>query len=191
MARYRVIGADGREYGPISREELRRWIGQSRVNRSTRVCAEDSVDWRSLGSVEEFRPFVAGDPFAGGPGGPVTRRTNTWAIWGFVCGLLSLTLCSCCCLPLDLLGLIFSIIGLVQINNHPETQSGTALAVAGLVLSSLSILMGFAFSAFWLSTDALQPLLGEPDRGLSLGTAWFDELLAAAVLVDPSKNVTA
>ena len=172
MANYRVIGTDGREYGPVSPEELRNWIGAGRVNATTLVCIEGSMDWRALGELPEFRPFVAGGRLPGAVRAPVYpgyRQTNTWAIWGFICGLLSLTLCSCCCIPLDLLGIVFSVIGLVQINNHPSTQSGTAFAIMGLVLSLLSILMGVAFSILWFSSGAAEEFMHDLEREFRFG----------------------
>lgn len=168
---YRVIGTDGREYGQVSRGQLRDWIGQGRVNSSTLVCAEGSLDWRALGSLMEFRQFVASAPVPVSEAldGQGVRRTNSWAVWGFICGLLSLTLCSCCCLPLDLLGIVFSVIGLVQINNNPQTQSGTTLAILGLVLSVLSLVMGFFFSALWFSSGAGEEFMRELERELRFG----------------------
>jgi len=163
---------DGHEYGPVNPDQLRDWVGQGRVNATTQVCAEGSLDWRSLGSLPELRAFVtlASPPRAGGaPVYPGYRRTNTWAVWGFVCGLLSLTLCSCCCLPLDLFGVVFSTIGLVQISNNPQTQSGTTLAIVGLVLSVLSLLMGFLFSALWISTGAADEFMRELEREFRFG----------------------
>ena len=34
---YEIIGADGKEYGPISFEQIRQWIAEGRVNAQTRV----------------------------------------------------------------------------------------------------------------------------------------------------------
>ena len=32
---YKIIGTDGRPYGPVSAEEIRRWIAENRVNAQT------------------------------------------------------------------------------------------------------------------------------------------------------------
>ena len=169
MANYRVIGSEGREYGPVSPEQLREWIGQGRVNASTLVCREGSMEWGALGKLPEFSPFLAPWPSrsAGGQTYPGVRSTNHWALWGFICGLLSLTCCSCCCQLFELLGIVFSIVGLVQISNNPQTQSGTTLAILGLVLSVLSLVLGFAFSALWFSSGAAEDFRRELHRGLS------------------------
>jgi hypothetical protein len=52
-----------------------------------------------------------------------------------------------------LLGLVFSIIALVQINSQPETQSGRAEAVVGLVLSAMNLLLGFGFGLLQLALN--------------------------------------
>ena len=51
---YKIIGADGKEYGPVSAEQLRQWLTEGRVNQQTRVLAEGSTDWKALGEVAEL-----------------------------------------------------------------------------------------------------------------------------------------
>lgn len=51
---YKMMGADGREYGPISVEQLRQWIGEGRANAQTSVQAEGSTEWKTLGELPEF-----------------------------------------------------------------------------------------------------------------------------------------
>ena len=171
MTEYRVIGADGREYGPVNRELLQTWIREGRVHAGTLVCAVGLTAWRTLGSLPEFQSFMAPAPIPSGGTGYYTtvRRTNPWAIWGFVFGLLSLTLCSCCCLPLELFGIVFSVIALIQIGNNPQTQSGNVLAILGLVLSLMSLLMGIAMSFVWFSSEAGGEFMNEMHRGMQAG----------------------
>lgn len=51
---YKIIGADQKEYGPISAEQIRQWISEGRVNAQTQACAEGSQDWKPLGMFPEF-----------------------------------------------------------------------------------------------------------------------------------------
>ncbi|MEI6085096.1 MAG: GYF domain-containing protein [Verrucomicrobiota bacterium] len=51
---YKIIGADGREYGPISSDQLRQWIAEGRANAHTRVQAEGATEWKSLAEMPEF-----------------------------------------------------------------------------------------------------------------------------------------
>jgi hypothetical protein len=56
-------------------------------------------------------------------------------------GILSVTFVCCCGgFPFNVLGLIFSIIALVQIGERPESHTGRGLAIAGLILSVISFL---------------------------------------------------
>lgn len=55
---YKIIGADGKEYGPVSADQLRQWLNEGRVNKQTRVLAEGSADWQTLGEVPELNPVV-------------------------------------------------------------------------------------------------------------------------------------
>ena len=70
------------------------------------------------------------------------KKTNTLALVGFILsvvfGLLSLM-----CLPFfGPISLGLSIAGLVQVNKNPN-QGGKGLAIAGIVISSLSIVWMF------------------------------------------------
>ena len=53
---YKIIGADEKEYGPITTDQIRQWITEGRVNAQTKVCAEGTQDWKPLGSFPEFGP---------------------------------------------------------------------------------------------------------------------------------------
>jgi hypothetical protein len=55
---YRIIGADGKEYGPISAEQLRQWIAEGRVNAQTRVLAEGATEWKTIAETPEFAAAV-------------------------------------------------------------------------------------------------------------------------------------
>src|SRR6185312_547867 len=133
---YRMIGADGREYGPISAEQLRQWIGQGRANAATSVLPEGASEWKPLGSLPEFSMLFAAPASTPAPGPmpgaapaapavfPTSTvqplRTNGFATAGLVLGIVSITLGLCCCygIPFNIAGLIFSIIAISQINSH-------------------------------------------------------------------------
>jgi len=51
---YKIIGADGKEYGPVSSEQLRDWIQQGRVNLQTQARMEGGTDWKPLSGFPEF-----------------------------------------------------------------------------------------------------------------------------------------
>jgi hypothetical protein len=70
---YRIIGADGNQYGPISTEQLRQWIAEGRANAQTRVLAEGTTEWKPLSEFPEF--FGAASPLPGSFPPPPTMPT--------------------------------------------------------------------------------------------------------------------
>jgi hypothetical protein len=65
---YKIIGADKKEYGPVTAEQLRQWIAEGRADGQTHVCAEGSTDWRPLSAFAEFAAALG--PVTGAPGAP-------------------------------------------------------------------------------------------------------------------------
>ena len=51
---YKIIGADKKEYGPVTADQIRQWIAEGRVNGQTMVQAEGSAEWKALASFPEF-----------------------------------------------------------------------------------------------------------------------------------------
>ncbi len=144
---YKILGADGRQYGPVSAEQLRHWIAEGRANAYTHTLVEGSSDWKPLGSYPEFAAhFPSAVPPSSSPWATHRRKTNGFALWGLVCGILAVFFCLCCCLnlPLGAMGLIFSLIGLSQINEFPDIYEGRAVAIVGIVLSALALFLFFS-----------------------------------------------
>ncbi len=87
MQSYRLIGVDGRQYGPVGAEEIRRWMAENRVNAQTLVQPEGAPEWKPLGSLAEFAselkpvpPPIASSPAA------ASRAANK--IPAGICGIL-------------------------------------------------------------------------------------------------------
>lgn len=53
---YSIIGGDQKTYGPVTVEEVHRWIREGRADERTRVKEEGAADWQALGSLPEFFP---------------------------------------------------------------------------------------------------------------------------------------
>src|ERR1043166_2638994 len=69
---YKIIGGDQKEYGPVTADELRRWISEGRLNGQSLVRAEGAADWQPLSSFPKFADALqaqAGGPFAASPAG--------------------------------------------------------------------------------------------------------------------------
>jgi len=148
---YKILGSDGREYGPATAGQLRQWIAEGRANAQTPTLAPGAPEWKPLGALPEFAGhFAPPTPPVIGPLKPGTStagqlpKTNSFATAGLIFGILSLTCCCGC--PFNILGLVFSLIGLSQINRHPELYEGRGLAIAGLILSAASLVLGFVLA---------------------------------------------
>lgn len=145
---YKIIGADGKEYGPITIEVLRQWIAQGRANGQSKVLPEGATEWKTIAELPELATVLTAPPATITAPGPISLapvpRNNSFAVAGLTLGILGLTLGLCCCygLPFSVPGIICSIVALNQIKNDPSVQQGRNLAITGLILSILSILLG-------------------------------------------------
>lgn len=73
---YKIIGADQKQYGPISGDQIRQWISEGRVNGQTVACAEGTSDWKPIAEFPEFG-FTAAPVSAATPPAfsePLTRE---------------------------------------------------------------------------------------------------------------------
>jgi hypothetical protein len=148
---YRIVGADGKVYGPIELDQIQRWLAEGRADNRTPVYVEGASNWTYLGLLPELSAaFAAPPPALGGTRASAApaRGTNGFATAGLIFGLLSWA--CCCCLPLNLLGLVFSIIALVQIQSQPQRQEGRLFALMGLVLSAANLLFSLGALALQL-----------------------------------------
>ena len=51
---YKVKGADQKDYGPISAEQVRQWIAENRLNRFSLAQGGESAGWKPLGQFPEL-----------------------------------------------------------------------------------------------------------------------------------------
>lgn len=59
---FKIIGADGRQYGPVAAAQLQEWIAAGRANSQTMVQVEGSTEWRPLHSFPEFAGQFSASP---------------------------------------------------------------------------------------------------------------------------------
>jgi TM2 domain-containing membrane protein YozV len=66
---YKMIGADGQQYGPVSAEQIRRWLAENRVRADTLIQPEGAPEWKPLSSFPEFTADLksAPPPLVGAP----------------------------------------------------------------------------------------------------------------------------
>ncbi len=164
---YKLIGADQKEYGPVSAAEVRSWISEGRANGQTLARFEDGP-WKPLSSFPEFVGSL-GAAVPPGPPVPLAQASlsgraperNGMAVAGLVMGILSMTVGLFCCGPVfNVLGIIFSTVALSQIKRSPVPQAGRNLAIVGLVLSILGlafqIILFFVFGAMGIFKEIMR-----------------------------------
>jgi len=61
---FRIIGADGRTYGPVNADTVRLWIAQGFANAHTWVPAESRGNWKQLQGFPEFADALAANDIA-------------------------------------------------------------------------------------------------------------------------------
>ena len=149
---YKVVGADQREYGPVTRETILEWIAQGRANATTIAKFENGA-WKPLSTFEEFQAALAARPQAPliettvvSPGREAPsfsgvgsqRNTNVASVLGIVFPIV----CCCCAYIGPILGLVFSFIGLSQIRANPNRYSTSdALPKIGIGLSIFVLIL--------------------------------------------------
>lgn len=159
---FKIIGADGKEYGPVDIAQLRAWLTEGRVDAQTLVLPAGGTEWKPLSTCPEFAalPRMTPPTLAAPPGVlAYPMRTNGFAVAGLIMGILSLTFGLCCYgFPFSILGLIFSLVALSQLKQFPQSYGGKGMAIAGLVLSCVSIGLSviFLMAGVALNLAALQ-----------------------------------
>ena len=166
---YKIIGADQKEYGPISADHLRQWIAEGRVNANTQALAEGAAQWQPLSAYAEFAealgleatPAVLGGGMAsqyqsGQSGG--AREAALQAVKGPAIGLK-----------------VTAIIGLI-------------LVALGLVMNIMS-LMGhpFTFGMQQMGDPNIQKMFNQLGGGLGVVQSLIGGGIGVAILMGASK----
>ena len=81
----------------------------------------------------------------------VAQKMNPMCLAGFIISIVSwfLTLFGI----VSITAIILSVVGLVQVNNDPVNQKGKGLAIAGIIIGSISALV-----AFWALVEIIEAL---------------------------------
>lgn len=111
---YKIIGADQKEYGPITSDQIRQWIAEGRANGQTMVQGEGQNDWRPLASFPELASYLPTSTASAGfgrPGAPVGMPPGTASAGGppppnYLVQSILVTLC--CCLPFGIAAIVFA-----------------------------------------------------------------------------------
>jgi len=146
---YTLIGVDGKEYGPVSQDQIRQWISEGRLNGESKVREDGTDTWKQLRDTLELQALLTqfSPPPPPIPPRPEARaRTSRLAIASVVLAVLGLPTLG----ATALLGLIFGIIALVQIGRSRGALRGFGAALTGTVLSTAFLLVVPLFAALLL-----------------------------------------
>jgi hypothetical protein len=100
---YQIIGADGKEYGPVTTEQLRQWIAEGRANLQSKVRAQGETDWKTLGEVPEI---AASAPAPAVTPGFRSLPTASGTVPNYLWQSIVVTLC--CCLPFGIVAIVYA-----------------------------------------------------------------------------------
>lgn len=100
---YKIIGADQKEYGPVSADDLRRWAAEGRVNAQTLIQAEGQTDWQPLANFPELSAAgaVPVTPAPATIGAVPAEKIPNYLVQSILVTL-------CCCLPGGIAAIIFA-----------------------------------------------------------------------------------
>lgn len=91
-----MIGADGRQYGPITLEQLKNWVGEGRITRETSILRNDTNSWlpaaqyAELGLAQPAAPAILSPAAAPANNLALEKRVRMGARWFYWIAVLSL-----------------------------------------------------------------------------------------------------
>lgn len=183
MANYSVIGSDLKEYGPVSSEELRKWIAEGRIAADSKVRPEGGTEWLPVSQVPELAgalkksspPPIPASAFSP----PNKAKTSGLAVTSLVLGILGFFSCG----VTALVGLIFGIIALVKVSNSKGALRGKSIALAGTIISAVFLVMIPFFAALLLPA-----LAAAKAKAQEINCINNEKQLALAVRIYSSSN---
>ena len=156
---YIIIGGDGKEYGPISADDVRQWISEGRLNEQTLVKTEGDAQFRPLEKFPEFAGVFTPKIPAGGTRPPpfapaeVQDETALKMVKSPAVALQITAILNLIFGVWDLIKLIFfpaqpgQIPGLEQINDpHLQAQMENIYRMTSGPIGIISILVALAIS---------------------------------------------
>ena len=83
---YKIIGTDGKQYGPVNADDIRRWQAENRVNAQTLIQTDVAVEWKPMSAFPEFSGETKSIPPTIAPPVAASRASNK--IPAGICGIL-------------------------------------------------------------------------------------------------------
>ena len=165
---YKVMGADGKEYGPISLEQFSQCAAEGRVSPQTRVKPVGATDWTAAAEIPELQAIFArlgraptvvlASPISPPASGEPQKGL---AVTSLVLGIVSLLICLG---PLTgIPAIICGHIARRRSRQSPAEYGGPGMALAGLVLGYASVALALVVAAIlsWVFLPALSQAKGK------------------------------
>lgn len=157
---YKILGADQKEYGPVTLDQLRQWLTEGRANAQTMVQGPNSTEWKPLGAHPELAGMV---PTASLPG---PAPAPAYAMGGAqppVPNYLwqSIAVTVCCCLPLGVAAIVFA----TQVNS----KMGVGDVPGAMEASRKARLFCWLAFGLGLVSNIIFVILGSMDAFANLG----------------------
>lgn len=154
--RWHMKTTDGLTFGPVSKQELDRWLSEGRILATSQILHEGDGQWvwagqvypqlqnftadspfKTVGTADGQNPYASPNVFAPGyyGGRPFLEAHRGGAI--LTMAILSLVLCSVLAIP----AFIMAIIDLAKMQRGTMDPSGKGLTIAGLVISCIPMLI--------------------------------------------------
>jgi len=147
MANYLIIGGNGKQYGPVSGEDLRQWIADRRVHAQTKIQIAGASEWKALSEFPEFSDALNNPAQPPPPlSAAAPAKASAMAVTSLVLGILGIFTCGITAL----VGLVFGIVALVKVKGSKGALKGDGLALAGIIVSALFLLMIPVFAGMML-----------------------------------------
>ncbi len=141
---YKIIGEDGKQYGPISLGQMKQWITEGRVNAKSRVQEADAAEWKTAAEFPELGLGTSGGiPSAGLAAPPLLANQPSapqsgLAIASLVLGILSLV----CVGPFaGIPAIICGHIARARTRRFPAVYGGAGFALAGLIMGYIGLVV--------------------------------------------------
>ena len=169
---YTIIGGDGDEYGPVSIEDVARWIRTGRANERSLVRTEEATQLQPLGQVPELARLLTGAiPPRPGKIKAIAIMTLAGGFWSVMVALglgwgVAASMCLACCLIPSTVysfvtGIMMIVQGILLLGNHPHrhlrrTRWTASLQIGCLLAADIpNVILGILNHMF-LSDDAVK-----------------------------------
>ena len=138
---YKIIGADQKEYGPVTADQLRQWLAEGRVNPQTQVLPEGATEWTTLGALPEFVTASSAAPPTL-PSFPAPASAAAALVAGPAIGLIVTAILGALVQMVSLIRLLL-VHNSMPVNSQMPGQAWVAMLSGpiGVVMSIIAILM--------------------------------------------------